>query len=120
MYDISKISTFENIDRWYEELKKTADANITVVLVGNKCDLEKEREVTKEQGEEKARAIGASFFETSALSNIRIGEVFKSMIDEIYEKYSKLNEDQEDDFEFVKTNEGVDLIKQDGKKKGCC
>ena len=39
IYDISKRNTFENINRWYGELKEHADHNIVVLLVGNKCDL---------------------------------------------------------------------------------
>jgi Ras-related protein Rab-11A len=39
IYDISKRSTFENINRWFNELKEHADNNIVVLLVGNKCDL---------------------------------------------------------------------------------
>lgn len=39
MYDIAKHLTFENVDRWLRELRDHADANIVVMLVGNKSDL---------------------------------------------------------------------------------
>lgn len=39
IYDITKRSTFENINRWYSELREHADHSIVVLLVGNKCDL---------------------------------------------------------------------------------
>ena len=39
MYDISKHGTFENVERWLKELRDHAEANIVVMLVGNKSDL---------------------------------------------------------------------------------
>ena len=39
IYDITKRNTFDNINRWYSELREHADHNIVVLLVGNKCDL---------------------------------------------------------------------------------
>ena len=39
VYDISRSSTFENVERWLKELRDHADANIVIMLVGNKSDL---------------------------------------------------------------------------------
>lgn len=39
MYDISKHVTFENVERWLKELRDHAEANIVVMLIGNKSDL---------------------------------------------------------------------------------
>lgn len=39
VYDITKRNTYENINKWYSELKDHADSSIKVLLVGNKCDL---------------------------------------------------------------------------------
>lgn len=52
VYDISKHVTFENVDRWLKELRDHAEANIVVMLVGNKSDL---RYV---QGISDARTVG--------------------------------------------------------------
>jgi small GTP-binding protein len=56
VYDITRPNTLDSVDRWINELKKSCDENITIILIGNKCDLESDRKVTKEQGEEKARS----------------------------------------------------------------
>ena len=45
VYDISKRSSFENIVRWLKELRDHADANIVIMLVGNKSDLKHLRAV---------------------------------------------------------------------------
>lgn len=50
VYDISKPSSFENIDWWLKELRDHADENILITLVGNKSDLKHLRAVKYEEG----------------------------------------------------------------------
>jgi small GTP-binding protein len=54
-YDITRPATLESVDRWITELKKSCDENVTICLIGNKCDLEEERKVSVEEGKEKAK-----------------------------------------------------------------
>lgn len=49
MYDIAKLVTYENVERWLRELRENADPNIAVMLVGNKCDLRHLRAVPSEE-----------------------------------------------------------------------
>jgi len=46
-----------------------------MILVGNKCDLEDERVVGKDQGQNLARQWNSAFLETSAKSKINVNEV---------------------------------------------
>ena len=48
MYDISKLQTYENVSRWLKEVRDHADANIVIMLVGNKSDLRHLRAVSTE------------------------------------------------------------------------
>jgi Ras-related protein Rab-11A len=48
VYDISKHSTYESVDRWLKELRDHADSNIVIMLVGNKSDLRHLRAVPTE------------------------------------------------------------------------
>lgn len=50
VYDITKRSTFENLDRWLADCRALASPHLVVVLVGNKVDKEDEREVEYEEG----------------------------------------------------------------------
>ena len=49
-----------------------------IVVVGNKCDLENERNVSYEEGQELTKRLGdtAVFFEASAKTNINVDEVW--------------------------------------------
>ena len=48
MYDITKERSFENIDKWLGELREIGQENITLMLIGNKSDLAKDRAVKTE------------------------------------------------------------------------
>ena len=49
VYDVSKHQTYENVQRWLKELRDHADANIVIMLVGNKSDLRHLRAVPTEE-----------------------------------------------------------------------
>ena len=67
VYDITKQSSFESIEKWLNELKDHADPNITVILVGNKTDLKHIRAVKQDDGRRMAKVKRLAFLETSAL-----------------------------------------------------
>ena len=52
-----------------------ASADVKTILIGNKCDLEAERVVPQERGEELARSQGIPFLETSTKTNHNVDEV---------------------------------------------
>ena len=76
VYDITQKKTFENIEKWVNDLKAAGDPKITIILIGNKNDLDDKRQVSKDQGEEKARSFGCAFLETSAYSGDNIDKAF--------------------------------------------
>lgn len=55
VYDITRRDTFESVDRWIPDLKANGDEKVTIILIGNKCDLTGSREVTAEEGAKKAK-----------------------------------------------------------------
>ena len=122
VYDITNEDSFDNIDKWFEQTQKSASKDVSVILVGNKCDLENYRKITKEMGEEKAKTLKCPFFETSAKTNISINDIFEEMTNNIYEKNASKIE--EDNIEIVHENENkaTNLNQEEEKKesKGCC
>ena len=83
VYDISRKSTFENVDKWIGELKNNASEEVHIMLVGNKSDLEDKREVKTEEVAKKAEQYKIAFCETSALKGNNIEHAFEKLVDEI-------------------------------------
>ena len=110
IYDITKRNTFESVKKWMDSILDASGEKICILLVGNKCDLEEERVVSKEEGEQKAKEYNLDFFETSCKEGININEVFEKLTEDILMKNVQLN-----------SNEGEKLSKTKTKKKsGCC
>ena len=49
------------------------------ILIGNKCDLEEEREISKDEGEAFAMRNGMQYIETSAKINTNVNEAFENL-----------------------------------------
>ena len=76
VYDISKRISFEHCARWLDELRAHSDAQIVVMLVGNKADLEEQRQVTTGEAKEFAETSRVAFIETSALEAMNVEAAF--------------------------------------------
>nr|ODN91140.1 GTP-binding protein ypt3 [Cryptococcus depauperatus CBS 7841]ODN95554.1 GTP-binding protein ypt3 [Cryptococcus depauperatus CBS 7855] len=84
VYDIAKHQTYENVTRWLKELRDHADANIVIMLVGNKSDLKHLRAVSTDEAKQFAAENGLSFIETSALDASNVESAFQNILTEIY------------------------------------
>lgn len=80
VYDISKHGTFENVEKWLKELREHADANIVIMLVGNKSDLRHLRAVPAEESRAFAEKHNLSFIETSALDSTNVEAAFQTIL----------------------------------------
>ena len=56
------------------------DEHLPLILVGNKCDLYDEREVSSTEGHELAKEIGCPFFEASAEERVNVDEIFNEAV----------------------------------------
>ena len=121
VYDITRKNTFETVNKWVSDISAAADKKIILILIGNKNDLEDQRQVTKEMGEEKAKELGLAFMETSACSGENLDKAFQLMINEIYKK-SKEDIMGEGEENIVQQGKDITLDKTKGKpaKKKCC
>ncbi|EXJ93334.1 Ras-like protein Rab-11B [Capronia coronata CBS 617.96] len=98
VYDISKRQTYDNVTRWLKELRDHADANIVIMLVGNKSDLRHLRAVPTEEAKQFASKFpnvtpvwfrthicetgenNLSFIETSALDASNVELAFQNIL----------------------------------------
>ena len=120
VYDITRKGSFESIDKWVNDLTSAADKKITIVIIGNKCDLEDQRQITKEQGQEKATKLEVAFMETSAFSGENLDKAFEMMMTQVYKK---CHEEMmaENDIE-IEGGQDINLNKnvENTEKKKCC
>ena len=82
-FDITEQYSFANLKQWLYEIEKFSGENVRVVMVGNKCDLEKKRTVSKEEAIEFANKNKLHYIETSAKNNINIQETVEYLCGEV-------------------------------------
>jgi len=127
VYDITKQSTFDNVEKWLKELREHAEPHIVVMLVGNKSDLKNLRAVKQEDASAFAEKHRLAFMETSALESSNVDMAFQTIITEIYKllnRKSILGDGMSEAETKVGGGENIRIGDQkdikDPKKTGCC
>ncbi|TYG48735.1 hypothetical protein ES288_D10G039600v1 [Gossypium darwinii] len=125
VYDVTRHSTFENVERWLRELRDHTDPNIVVMLVGNKSDLRHLVAVSTEDGKSFAEKESLYFMETSALEATNVEISFAEVLTQIYNVISKKAMETSDDgaaSAVPSKGEKIDVGKDVSamKKGGCC
>ena len=111
IYDISNSDSFKHVDKWVEIFKNISAENATLMLLGNKSDLDKKRVIKKEEGKRKADQYKMFFKETSVLEEKIIKKAFKKLLTNIFDKVKnnsmKVNDEEEMDVNMIeeKSNE---------------
>ena len=116
VYDVTSEKSFDSIDGWIKNVKSEfKNENIVIVLLGNKCDLENERQITEKQGKKKAIDYGVIFFEVSAETKKGLKEAFSYMAESIYNINKKRIKNEE-----YKIDKEIEVIKCNKKDEECC
>ncbi|XP_070493660.1 ras-related protein Rab-8A [Chironomus tepperi] len=89
VYDCTQEKSFENIKNWIRNIEENAATDVEKMLLGNKCELNDKRQVTKERGEQLAVEYGIKFLETSAKNSINVEEAFFTLARDIKIKMEK-------------------------------
>ena len=79
IFDITSRDSFKELENWLAEVEKNASTQILKILIGNKCDLEEEREISKDEGEAFAMRNGMQYIETSTKINTNCNESFEDL-----------------------------------------
>ncbi len=102
VYSITDRSSFEAVRTIHAEIAAMRQVErFPAVIVGNRSDLEDQRQVSREEGQELARSLGCPFFEASSKTPQNVDEVFIEVVREIRKE---------------KASEGL----EGGKKEKCC
>ena len=128
VYDITNRDSFEHISNWIEDCLSQSPKTVFMVLVGNKSDLNEQRKVSLEEGQQMAKNNNMMFFETSAKSGANVDKIFEQSAKEIDSKLNEGYYDLESDVCGIKKGINVDtgstvLINgrnMPNKKKKCC
>ncbi len=88
IYDITRKKSFEGIQDWVKDIRSQISSRTCVALVGNKVDLEDKRQIQKEEGENLAKELGFTFYESSAKDGTNIKECFYDLATQLDENYS--------------------------------
>ena len=86
VYDITRRETFEHVTTWLDDCKKYSNQDITIMLIGNKADLENSRDVSREEGESFAAKNGIFFLETSSKTSKNVDDAFINVAKDVLEK----------------------------------
>ena len=81
--------TFQNVRQWLQEIERYASESVIKLLIGNKCDMEDDRQVTMEQGKELASTLNVTFMEASAKKSMNVEQLFLQIATDILKKSSK-------------------------------
>ena len=122
VYDITRRDTFSHLVKWLNEVKDNASKDITIILIGNKNDLEKERQISYEEGESFAKENGLLFLETSAKTSQNIVEAFNLSALQILNNIQRTGDEQMPSNIKINNEKEINQKKNIDKqnKKGCC
>jgi len=84
VYDVTDEKSFNNIPKWIQKTQELASPNVTKMLIANKCDLNKQRVITRERGEQLAQDQEIRYVEISALSNLNVEDAFGTLTQDVY------------------------------------
>ncbi|EWS76430.1 small guanosine triphosphatase family Ras family protein (macronuclear) [Tetrahymena thermophila SB210] len=116
VYDITFKESFDKVKLWVTELTQILDTSkLIICIVGNKCDLENNRQISKQFAEEYSQSVGAHHFHTSAKNNRGVDELFQYIGQEIFKRKNT----------NVKKRRGPPIFEdkaqnQQNQRKPCC
>lgn len=79
-YSIASRATFDRVEVFRQAMLKVKREKAVFMLVGNKCDKQYEREVSREEGAQLARHFGCEFLETSAKTCVNVERLFTHLV----------------------------------------
>uniref|UniRef100_A0A8D0AM60 RAB41, member RAS oncogene family n=1 Tax=Sander lucioperca TaxID=283035 RepID=A0A8D0AM60_SANLU len=78
VYDITNLNSFQQTSKWIDDVRTERGSDVIIMLVGNKTDLaDKSRQITTEEGEQRAKELNVMFIETSAKTGYNVKQLFR-------------------------------------------
>ena len=86
VYDVTRRQSFAKVQDWIQDARSYGHENINFLLIGNKSDMSKDREVTIDEGKDLAFSEGFNFIETSARTAQNVERAFFELSIRVMEK----------------------------------
>jgi len=112
VYDITNRASFNNITNWMQQLEQHATGGVSKILVGNKSDLDDSRQISFQEGKDRADEYKCCFFETSAKTGSNVDPAFRSLLETVY--HTKILP------ACPPTSKSIELTQPIGPNKSCC
>ncbi|KAJ5067752.1 ras-like protein [Anaeramoeba ignava] len=111
VYSVTSDPSFVEAKNFHQTLQRIKEYCYTpVITVGNKADLENERRITYQQGQELSSSFKSKFMETSAKTGMNVPQCFEELVREIRKWKKKLNQDDTEKVEKPKKKKLCSLI----------
>ena len=120
VYDVTNQSTFNNIERWYNEIRDFSSKDIQIIMIGNKTDLKDNIVITTEMSQNKAADLEIPVVETSALNASNVKVAFHLLIKEIFIDMMRKKDLNKDNSEINDNAYNIIGTNFEPKTKGCC
>eukprot|EP00126_Sphaerothecum_destruens_P004610 Sdes_comp18282_c0_seq1m7949 len=115
VYDITNRNSYLQTAKWIEDVRTERGNDVIIMLVGNKTDLGDKRQVTIEEGEQKAKELNVMFIETSAKAGYNVKSLFRRVAAALPGMESSVEKNQDDLIDVKLTDSS-----ENQKKEGGC
>ncbi|XP_069747903.1 ras-related protein Rab-6A isoform X3 [Narcine bancroftii] len=107
VYDITNVNSFQQTTKWIDDVRTERGSDVIIMLVGNKTDLADKRQITTEEGEQRAKDLNVLFIETSAKIGYNVKQLFRRVAAALPGMESTQEKSREDmiDIKLEKTQE---------------
>lgn len=118
--------SFNDILKWIEDLREFGDKDTTIIIAGNKSDIEEDRNITFEEASELAKKFKIDYVEVSAKTGLNVKILFELLSKYMVKKYEepnnissrkKKNDKSKFQFEKYKNDSSYN---NSSNKSGCC
>jgi Ras-related protein Rab-14 len=123
VYDITRRSTYNHLQSWLNDARSLTNPNTVIFLIGNKSDLDSQRDVTQEEATKFAEDNGLIFLEASAKTGENVEDAFLSTATQIFKNVQDGRLDLNAAESGVKpstSSANQSLKEQNPVKGGCC
>lgn len=118
--------SFNDILKWIEDLREFGDKDTTIIIAGNKSDMEEDRNITFEEASELAKKFKIDYVEVSAKTGLNVKILFELLSKYMVKKYEEPNnissrkkKNDKSKFQFEKYKNDSSYYNS-SNKSGCC